>query len=212
MASFVEFWRRGSSHDLKHFQGAGRWKDFAAWEAIGKRSLAMLRDAGLDTSRDDYTMLEWGPGGGSNMLALMPYCRKYYGVDVAEESLNECAIQAPTKFKGILIEDTVPVFQQEAWVDVFLSTACFQHFPNKDYTRDVLACLAHIARHKAFGLIQIRYGQPDRGRSYEEVFLSATTWSIAQFKDECRKAGFDVLFEPQIDAAVRYAYLILHRK
>jgi len=211
MTDFVAFWRDTATLDLKHFKGAGRWQDFSAWEAIGQRTLRFLRDGGLDQTRNDHVFFEWGPGGGANLAALMPYARSYYGVDVSQDSLDECALIAPVLFKPVFSDGPPPQIGPAAWVDVFLSTACFQHFPDRGHGRAVLAELARIAKPGAIGLIQIRYGTADGGDTYAQRFLSATTWSTDDFADDCRAVGLQPLFPASIQADVRYAYFTLKR-
>ena len=129
--------------DLSHWRGCGRWQDDARWLKIGQNTLKDVEKVWRFVSRrkaelKDLAVLEWGPGGGSNAIALKGIAKYYYGVDISKENLKEAGRQCAKEvegeyFKPVLLSgypgSIVNVVPQE--IDLFISTAVFQHFPSR---------------------------------------------------------------------------------
>lgn len=87
-------------------------------------------------------LLEWGPGGGANLLAFAGSSRRLYGADISTKNLAECAsvlaeLDPSPEFRPILVGDD-PTTVADAFdepIDVFVSTAVFQHFPMRSTAR-----------------------------------------------------------------------------
>lgn len=214
-----EAWRR----DQSHWRGVGRWQDDDRWQAIGKATLARLRAVWKALDRHPFpeplVALEWGPGGGTNLFAMRYICSKYFGVDISQPNLAECqrminAEGFPDLFKQIYLESEPAEIVSKITepVDLFVSTAVFQHFPSKDYGREVLRAVKSICKSGAIGLVQIRY---DNGNEkfkpisdiseYKERHITANSYQIDEFWNLLRDCGFLPLLVRDVNSQVNYA-------
>lgn len=158
------------------------------------------------------------------MVALGPFARHYFGIDILPQNLAEAGRQAGaaglTCFRPVhLAGDPAAVAGAvDAPLDVFISTAVFQHFPSKDYGAQVLRVLSGLARVGAIGSIQIRYdnGNPRYApigslADYADRHITATSWAIDEFADLCAGCGLDVLYVNEIRTANNYATFALRK-
>lgn len=214
-----EEWRK----DQSHWRGVGRWKDDARWQAIGQGTLAKVRMIWRHLGRPPFpeplVALEWGPGGGSNLLAMRRHCRAYFGVDIAASNLAECGRMIAEEGFGDLLRpvlltaepDTIAETVTEK-LDLFISTAVFQHFPSKSYGGDVLKAVAGLCKPGAIGVVQIRY---DNGNEkfapisdisqYKKKHITANSYQIDEFWNLLRESGFQPIMISDINSAVNYA-------
>ncbi len=221
----------GQVRDLSHWRGQGRWANDQAWLELGRNSfqhfVAVLRvfipelAAQLEGWSGEEplfpgTMLEWGPGGGSNVLALAPLFDRYYGVDISEPNLTEASRQAagsgidgfiPVHLEGIPANIEAHIQQP---VDLFLSTAVFQHFPSKQYGVDVLETIWNVMAPGALGMVQIRY---DDGREqylpkdgdYASQYVTYTSYGLHEFRQILEDENFEVMDIRIVNPNVNYA-------
>ena len=68
------------------------------------RELCAVCASGAETGR----MIEWGPGGGANLVCFTEAFNEMYGVDISEANLVECEKQmvngGSQGFKPVLID------------------------------------------------------------------------------------------------------------
>ncbi|UOX88373.1 class I SAM-dependent methyltransferase [Amycolatopsis sp. FBCC-B4732] len=83
-------------------------------------------------------VLEWGCGGGANVVHFAPRTEEFVGVDISVETLQECEKQVAavcgTPFRPIAIDVAQPetaVAQVEGWCDMFLSFYVFELIPHR---------------------------------------------------------------------------------
>ena len=115
---------------------------------------------------------------------------EYYGVDIAAHCLIEAA-----KVGAIPVLIRKPEDVTLDAVDLFISTATFQHFPGVDYARRVLEIAYNALRPDGLALVQIRIdtsARPAPERPYREVVNHACVFT--DFGVELTTAGFTVLF------------------
>ena len=193
--------------DYSHWLGHGRWADEKRWFGIGDNSRRLLDQARriVNEDRPNHCMLEWGQGGGANAVHFSSDVNTYYGVDIAQANLDECARQFQVRglknFCPILIDADQPedvVQQIEDPIDVFLSTAVFQHFPSKEYGQRVIKVVSRILRERAIGLIQIRYDNGDerfvsKNRNYRKNAITFTSYQVDEFWELLAESGLDPL-------------------
>lgn len=199
--------------DNSHYRGVGRWADDEKWMAIGKRSLriinSMLHFYGheADYWTQDRFMLEWGPGGGANAFAFRNLVKKYYGVDISRDNLAEATrvtrAEGAQSFEPVLLSEKITEVQAlvDKPLDIFLSTAVFQHFPSKDYGIEVLKCVHSLLSSNGICLVQIRFdnGNPrfrpnTRLEDYETRHISATSYGLDEFYSIVNQIGFDDIY------------------
>ncbi len=201
--------------DFSHYQGVGRFAQDADWRGIGEASFATLRELVADSFWDRaQTALEWGPGGGSNLFALSSQVSHLYGVDISEKNLSECArVLGDAGFTAIHLEDDLSQVRDAVTrpIDIFISTAVFQHFPSQAFGSDVLGLMADLMAPGAVGLVQIRYDngapkyRPNRGLDeYPDRFITATSYGIDSFASLLQSHGFCRITARDFNAKINY--------
>jgi cyclopropane fatty-acyl-phospholipid synthase-like methyltransferase len=172
----AEYWSGSETgvdkRDMSHWLGEGRWADEASWRRIGEEHYELYKTLLTLAGRKApiQTMMEWGQGGGANAIRFVNEVSTYLGVDISEPNLKECARQLESRghhnFRGILIDALNPesvLAEGDGRIDFFMSTAVFQHFPNKEYGVRVTKVAHQLLADDGIALIQTRYlcsGQP----------------------------------------------------
>lgn len=212
-----EEYRRDQSHWLGH----GRWTP-QAWSALGEavrsRTLDLLRTTGWQVTDDPHLrILEWGPGGGANLVALSPFARALIGVEISTKNLEECAKQLdrighvdflPIELAGPPATVATELGQP---IDVFVSQFVFHVLPSRDYGREVLRTAFAIMRPGAVGYVQIRFddGTPRyRSRpvsSYATSHTFATSWPVTEFWAELEATGFSPIKIANLNLRANFA-------
>jgi hypothetical protein len=217
-----EDWRR----DQSHHRGQGRWADDTRWRGIGEGTLAKLRFLATATGQDiplRPTVLEWGPGGGANLHGLRNLAATYVGVDISQKNLDEAARMisaepdARVRFVPKLLTKQPSTLRGELPAcHMFLSTACFQHFPSKAYGAEVLRTIHQACQQRAFGIVQIRFDNGNEKyrsirdlREYRERHLTATSYGLDEFWALTREVGFEPLFVRDFNTRTNYATFYL---
>jgi hypothetical protein len=223
-----QLWSRSAEderlRDHSHWRGVGTFADERRWLAIGERTRGhvdeLLREVHgeLPTGRE-LDVLEWGPGGGSNLVAVAPIASRFVGVDVSAPNLAECGRQAAAigfdGFAPVHLADAPPTVvpaKVEAPVDVVLSTSVFQHFPSVAYGEQVLGVLRELSHPGTVGVIQVRYElrpdlRPATGR-YRDDYLHGCVHPLADFWWSLDAAGFTPLRIVDLEHASRAAWFL----
>lgn len=226
LEELVSVWSASEEDEIvrahSHWRGAGG-SDDDVWLAIGRRTRAyveaLLDEVGGPTpARSALDVLEWGPGGGSNLVALAPLCRRYVGVDISAPNLAECGRQAAAAdlagFEPTLLAGApATVAEQVAGdVDVLVCTSVFQHFPSVAYGEEVLAAMRAVSHERTVGVIQVRYAErshrrPATGR-YRDDYIHGAIHPLPDFWWSLDRAGFTPLRIVDLDEATRYAWFL----
>ena len=230
------YWNGSAAGDLKdlaHWRGAGTWQDDERWVALGKahvelaRRLSHTAPGPLELQR----VIEWGSGGGANAAAFAQHCQTFYGVEVAQANLQECArlleAQGFGGFRPVLIGTSSPqdaLAQVPEPCDFFLSTYVFELLPGKEYGAQVLKLAHRLLRPGGAALVQIRYDDgsdlvtPKR-RDYERNATFFTSYPIHEFWLLCEEVGFVPTAVHLLPTAgryphsgSRYAYFYLYKQ
>jgi SAM-dependent methyltransferase len=223
-----QLWSRSAEDERlqghSHWRGVGAFADDRRWLAIGERTCGyvdeLLREVhgGLPATRG-LDVLEWGPGGGSNLVALAPLASRFVGVDVSAPNLEECGRQAAAiGFDGFVpvhlgaAPPTVVPARVDTPVDVVLSTSVFQHLPSVAYGEQVLGVLRELSHPGTVGIIQVRYEhrpdlRPATGR-YEDDYLHGAVHPLADFWWSLDAAGFTPLRIVDLEHASRAAWFL----
>lgn len=227
-AATKEVWdaeaHEASVQDNSHYRGVGRWANDALWRSIGEQSLAtvnqMLQVYGLGAGywTKARTILEWGPGGGSNPFAFRRFVSIYYGVDISQPNLDEAdrVLRAYNcdMFQKVYLRETLTEVMDAVKqpIDVFLSTAVFQHFPSQQYGIDVLRCARELMAHDAIGFVQIRFSNGNLKfegindlKDYRAQHITANSYGLDEFYDVLKEAGFRGIYIKDVSTAVNYA-------
>jgi hypothetical protein len=222
------YWARSGedsqTKDLAHWLGEGRWSDEIRWSQIGERHFSMYKMlCTLKGRRPVQTMVEWGPGGGANAVRFSIEVARIYGVDVSDANLRECERQLRKRgfsgFEPCLIPAEQPEKALEyisSPVDLFLSTAVYQHFPSKGYGVRVTEIASHLLVQDGLCIIQVRYDDKKnvfrtKVRNYFRNAISFTSYSIAEFWGVLCEAGLEPLCV-SLEPRVNYAYFLAVKK
>lgn len=210
--------------DNSHYRGVGRWTDDEKWQKIGRETrqsfeaLLRLYDYKGDFWATPRAALEWGPGGGANAFAFKDIVSQYYGIEISDKNIAECArmltAEGSNVLRPVLIQEGLDEVVEKVTdpIDVFLSTAVFQHFPSKAYGKDVIRLMYDKMAPFSVGLVQIRY---DNGKErfkpienleeYKERHITATSYALDEFESFLRQVGFDGVILSDIRPRSNYA-------
>lgn len=207
--------------DQSHWRGHGRWDD-ETWNDLGVAMLGRIRNLYRVHDRHPLrdglgTVLEWGPGGGAKLVGLASHATRLYGVDISEKNLGETARQLSMDgdhdFTPLILDgDPSSIVERVSEpLDLFFSSAVFQHFPSKEYGEEVLNVAARLLAPGGLGYVQIRYDDgnpkysPKRIDQYRDSHLYATSYGIAEFWVAIQNAGLRPNKVANINANVNYA-------
>lgn len=205
-----------------HWRGAPGFDD-DAWLEIGRRTRGYVEE--LLTERDDAAqrssgleVLEWGPGGGSNVVAMAPLTRRYIGVEISDPNLAECRRQAEAAgfegFEAFHLQDRPRSVadQVDGPVDVLICTSVFQHFPSIEYGQEVLEAMRAVSHPGTVGVVQVRYAERSHRRpptgQYRDDYIHASIHPLPDFWWSLVRAGFTPLRIVDLDEPTRYAWFL----
>jgi len=109
-----EYWRSAGDERWKsrsHWRDATVFADNDLWTETGKRHLELFDRLArvCDRPARTATTLEWGCGGGANAVAFAPRSERFIGVEISEQSLDECRRQVEAtcdaSFVPVLIDE-----------------------------------------------------------------------------------------------------------
>lgn len=229
-----EFWNRQEDRklqELAHWRGRGRYRDEQRWLSIGEFHRAMWEALRAQHPREGRfrTLMEWGPGGGSNVVAFgNDLFQEVIGVDISLATLGECERTASlfgVPFMSVLnapdnIDEAMTLPRDVA--DAFLCTAVFQHMASRAAVEEVLrAASEHFVRPGGLALVQWRNGWRVRERRKTgkgaDYFRNVARWVV--FRDDeflglCDRAGWRVLQVEGKEGGGRsgYMYAFLENK
>lgn len=224
-----EFWNKSSTEnnieELSHYEGHGRWSDTDTWNRIGDKHIIMFKQfcRYLNYDKPIYNILEWGPGGGANAIHFAKDAEIYYGVDISQNNLDECESQLKkmglNNFTAININIENPEnvkSQVNDSIDLFLSTAVYQHFPSKEYGLTITELAYDIISDEGLAIIQTRYDDNSnrfrpKGYKYSKNAIYFTSYKIDEFWKITEKIGFNPMYITLIPE-VNYAYYFLIKK
>jgi SAM-dependent methyltransferase len=173
-------------------------------------------------------IIEWGCGGGANAVQFSEPDIEYYGVDVSQASLDECAARFQEHCEGtftpVLIDVETPGVAvndtDERW-DLFLCLYVFELLPYPEYGRQILEIARRALRPGGLAFVQIKYETRDkrtqsRRWGYKANLANMTAYRIEEFWQIARDVGLIpvmVHLRPEDDIVddQRYAYFLLQR-
>lgn len=214
-----------SSPDGKRWRSDSHWQDGLgdAWQRVGHDHLAILhRGARAADAGPVGRLVDWGCGGGANAAVLAPLASEVIGVDISDDTLNECARQLPgVAFTPIRIDVSNPerAIADIGMVDTFVCFYVFELIPTPEYGRRLLRIAYEVLKPGGLALIQIKYDDGrwtsrPRKRSYRRELANMTTYPIEEFWTLTAEVGFrpvTVELVPRNELDERYAYFTLVR-
>ena len=235
----VKYWELSSYdsrvQDYSHWCGSARWDEFK-WLEYGRDNIRFALDT-IDTinmiegpdlleGADKGHALEWGCGGGSNVIALFRHFPRVSGLEIAAPTLEECRSQLKRRgianFNGILIESGRPESALELVkgesVDFIFSTAVFQHFPSKDYTARVLRVMNAVLKPGAAAWIQVREFDGSaklrqKETDYASNMIYMTSFTREEFTTMAKECGYNLLWHGRDESIENddHLFYLLHK-
>lgn len=205
--------------DYSHWCGSARW-DKLKWLEYGHNNIRFalntintIEGPAFPEGADKGHALEWGCGGGSNVIALFESFPRVTGLEIAAPTLEECRSQVKRRglggFNGVLIESGRPeaalgLVKSES-VDFIFSTAVFQHFPSKEYTARVLRVMNAILKHGALAWVQVREFDGSaklrqKENDYASNMIYMTSFTREEFAAMVEGCGFSLLWHGRDDS------------
>lgn len=202
--------------DYSHWCGSSRW-DESRWVSYGERNVGFALEKIREAAGPAFSVfretaaageaLEWGCGGGPNVIALYRHFARVSGLEIAAPTLDECRRQVKGRgvadFRGILIESGRPesalnMIEKDS-LDFILSIEVFQHFPSKDYTARVLKVMNAILKSGAHAWVQVRDfdGSPklrQKETDYAANMIYMTSFTGEEFSRMSNGCGYRILW------------------
>lgn len=199
---------------------------FHAWRAGLPADTALRRDIPklLGSNAGSGRVVEWGCGGGANAVHFAPPAQELIGVDISQESLEECGRQVEsvcsTPVRKVLVDVENPEAALEiipGECDLFLSFYVFELLPTPEYGGRIQRIAHRLLAPGGLALIQIKYDcgswrTRSRGRSYRSGPAGMTTYTIPAFWGLAERCGWTpkyVQLVPKDELDERYAYFLL---
>jgi SAM-dependent methyltransferase len=231
--SAQRFWEgditSGRLRSCAHFKDGDVFADDAErWLALGREHLALYERfaRALGRTAPLGRVVEWGCGGGANAVHFAPLCQEFIGVDVADETLDECGRQVRAiggaRFTPVKIDVATPETALAAIAepcDLYLCTYVFELIPSRAYGLELLKIARQVLADDGMAIIQIKY--KDRGSlvagrrwDYARNHANATQYAVEEFWTEAQQLGLTpelVVLVPEqpLVRDRRYAYFCL---
>jgi len=208
-----EFWNTETSKRAKfsHHLHTRHWSK-AKWLAVGQKHLDMFR-RGMSVHENGgplKSLLEWGPGGGTNVVAFSEVFDRIVGVDVSIDSLRLCGEAAGEILGKRDLFDPFPIAIDNPFAarelksegdpfDFLLCTAVIQHMPFMQYVYDVMCLWRELLRPGARALIQFRtnFHSRDVHRSlatrYSQNVSRWLMFEVPVFEQMVERSGWELL-------------------
>lgn len=232
------FWSEDSDkrRDFSHICGSGRWSHGDTWIPWGWRHRDLfrkLRDRHHVRNGPMKSMLEWGPGGGANVVAFADEgFERIVGADISALNLSECVSQCDKRCPGVFEPRLLSPLDHPntrinpvacGMFDFYLNVAVIQHMPSHESVRQCMSAAAGVMREAGQALVQFRIPQrirrfrlrnylKGRGR-YAENIARWCLFDPEEFVKLCDETGWHVLQVVEDDTySSGYMYVYLERK
>lgn len=188
-----------------HWKDKGIFEDGQRWLLLGKEHLDLILSHSelLNFRLPVKHIVEWGCGGGANAIHFAPFTEKFIGIDISQESLDECYNQllenGHDNFHPILINASTPksiLSEPVNEVDLFICTYVYELLPSPAYGLTVLKLANNMLRNKGVAFIQIRYNDgrkelKSKKWGYKITPYNMTTYTIEEFWENSKELGFE---------------------
>lgn len=218
-------------HQNAHVRGAGVFADDERWLTMGRRHLEMFTALSRVAEPDaPFTQIvEWGCGGGANLVAFAPLTTTYVGVDISAEALDACDAEARRNgfdgFVPTLVDAAAPetaLALERARTDLFLCTYVLELVPTPAYGLRLMAIAAELLTPGGLAFVQVKYSvgrRSSRSRpwDYGRNLASNTSYAIDDFWTSASDLGLEplavsLLPVDDLTGDGRYAYFLLRRR
>jgi len=190
--------------------GARNWEE-NKFVAYGDKHysfyMAILRFA--EMGKINPNILEWGTGGGANVLGFLKHFKtKYFGVDISKENLNECQ-KITQKYK---LNRFIPIFINiekpnivesiiDEKIDLFLITYVIAHLPDKQYAENIIKIAYRMLANNGVAIFHVLLSDKTKKLygDYTHNVHSNTVFNYEEFLVLCKKHGFIHILQTKDD-------------
>ena len=115
------------------------------------------------------------------------------------------------------MDDLKSIESEICEIDIFISTAVFQHFPSKAYGVDVLSIVSKKMKKGGIGIVQIRYDdgtvkfRPKELAEYQKRYIYATSYKLVEFWEILKVVGLNPLAVVDVDKSINYATFVFEK-
>jgi 2-polyprenyl-3-methyl-5-hydroxy-6-metoxy-1,4-benzoquinol methylase len=204
------YWNDSSNEwfgQFSHWRGFGIFADDSRWLELGRAHFRLYEEfcRVIGVERPLKRIVEWGCGGGMNAVQFGPEADEFYGVDIAQASLNECGKQMASagilNFVPVLIEASDPeaaLARVRGPCDLFFSAYVFECLPSPEYGVRVLRVAYELLRPSGMAIIQIKYSDMNwRSESRKWAYGSNLAWNATYRIEEFWLAAEERGFTPK---------------
>jgi SAM-dependent methyltransferase len=224
------YWSGDRSDRLRndsHWSSGSKFYNTELWAAMGQEHLQLFQRLRRTVAEPAplKRIVDWGCGGGANAVAFAPLAQEIIGVDVAADSIEECARQlalaCSTPFVKILADIGRPEHSAKDIprpCDLFLCLYVLELVPTQAYGLRLMRIAYDLLRPGGQAFVQIKYATGSwrtraRRRSYRSA-VAGNTYRIEEFWTAAAGIGFrpeTVALVPKNDLDERYAYFLLSK-
>jgi hypothetical protein len=212
-----------------HWRDASVFSDGSdLWSEVGRRHLELFERMArvMPRTRPVGQVLEWGCGGGANAVRFAPLGTSFVGIDISQDSLDECGKQIAEvggpPFIGLRIDAANPeavISKLTEPCDLFTSFYLFELVTSQEYGARLLRIARRLLSADGLAFIQIKYDTGSfrtrsRRRNYQAGINNMTTYRIDEFwslAEECGLTPEAVYLVPKNQLDERYAYFLMSR-
>lgn len=200
-------------YGLKHYEMFEKALVFSNW---GKKSTKAK-----DLGKLSINIVDWGPGGGANMLTFANKIKgRYFGVDIVEKNLEECQKLAGSfkinNFRGVLINISRPeeVYKTIKQCGLFICTAVFPHLPHKKYAERITKIASKLLIKGGIGIIHVLLKDKKKffyfGK-YSATVQSNTVFTYEEYIQILKKYDLELLYVTRDDVET-YSYFHVYKR
>ncbi len=210
-----------------HWRTGSKFDDTGLWIGVGQEHLQLFERLRRTTAEPAplKRIVDWGCGGGANAVSFAPLAQEFIGVDIAAESVDECARQVAlactTRFVKVLAdiarpEETAREIPRSC--DLFLCLYVLELVPTQAYGLRLMRIGYDLLGSGGQAFVQIKYSTGSwrtrpRRRSYRSA-VAGITYRIEEFWTAMASIGFRpeaVALVPKNDLDGPYAYFLLSK-
>lgn len=210
-----------------HWRQGSKFEDSALWAAMGQEHLRLFQRLRrtAEESAPLKRIVDWGCGGGANAVAFAPLAQEFVGVDIAAESVDECARQValacPTPFVKVVADIERPEKSAREIprpCDLFLCMYVLELVPTQAYGLRLMRIAYDLLGPGGQAFVQVKYATGawrtrPRQRSYRFA-VADLTYRVDEFWTAMADIGFRpeaVALVPENELDERYAYFLLSK-
>jgi SAM-dependent methyltransferase len=210
-----------------HWRAGSKFDDSGLWTAMGAEHLQLFQRLRRTVAEPAplNRIVDWGCGGGANAVAFAPLAQQIIGVDIAADSVEECARQVALASSTPFVKVVADIARPEGTArdiprpcDLFLCLYVLELVPTQAYGLRLMRIAYNLLGPGGQVFVQIKYATGSwrtrpRRRGYRSA-VAGNTYRIEEFWTATAGIGFrpeTVALVPKNDLDEHYAYFLLSK-